>query len=104
MKSISYEFSKNNLLQMTDSMKLRLYAAAGLAIVITKGFDFSHEVEKNNIGFAVSFGAKPFADALVKLLTDASLAGKMRKTALEYSKKYDLHSFYKNAFSKILAG
>ena len=99
---VSYEFSKNNLLQLTDSMKLRLYTAAGLPIVITKGFDFSTEVEKNGLGIAVPFGVVPFAKALATLLTDTNLSSKVRKTALLYSKKYDLHTFYENAFARIL--
>ncbi len=99
---VSYEFSEDNLLQLTDSMKLRLYTAAGLPIVITKGFDFSTEVEKNGLGIAVPFGVEAFAKSLYQLLTDTNLASKMRKTALLYSKKYDLHTFYQRAFSRIL--
>lgn len=97
-----YEFSKNNLTQVTDPMKIRLYMSAGLPIVATKGFAFSEEIEKNNLGFAVDYDVESFSDKLIQLLSDNEFSNKMRVRTLEYSKKYDLHVFYNKVFKKIL--
>jgi len=99
---VSYEYSKNNLLQMTDPMKLRVYAAAGLPMVITKGFSFSKEVEQEELGFAVEYSIEGFANGIIKILQNEKLAKKLRSNNLSYSKKYDLDKFYKKAFSRIL--
>lgn len=97
-----YRRSYNNLTNLTDPMKIRLYLAAGLPVVVTKGFYFSEEVKNNNIGFTVEYEAKEFANALIKLLIDENLNKRIRRNALVYSKKYDLHAIYDKTFEKIL--
>lgn len=97
-----YEFSENNLTQITDPMKIRLYMSAGLPIVVTGNFTFSEEIEKNNLGFAVDYNVESFSDKLIRLFSDNELSNKMRVRILEYSKKYDLHVFYNKVFEKIL--
>lgn len=97
-----YEFSENNLTQITDPMKVRLYMSAGLPIVVTKNFTFSEEIRKNNLGFAVDYNVESFSDKLIQLLSDNEFSNRMRVRTLEYSKKYDLHVFYNKVFEKIL--
>lgn len=93
-----YAYSETSLTPLSDSLKMRLYLAAGLPVVITKGFWFSDEIEKNRLGFAVKDNADSFAEAILKLLTDQKLNQEIRNRALTYSKKLDLTGFYDRAF------
>lgn len=97
-----YEPSTENLTPLSDSLKMRVYLAAGLPVVITEGFHFSDEVKKYDLGFTVDFSVDSFSRAITKLLTDKSLNDKIRKRALDYSEKYDLTKIYKSTFNKIL--
>lgn len=94
-----YEYSETSLTPLSDSLKMRLYLAAGLPVVITKGFWFSDEIEKNKLGFAVKQDIKSFANAILTLLTDKQLNREIRNRALAYSKKLDLTGFYDRGFT-----
>lgn len=97
-----YAPSCNNLTSLTDPMKIRIYLAAGLPVVVTKGFNFSKEIENHHLGFSVDHKVKSFADVVIKLLENNSLNKTIRAKALAYSKKYDLHQIYDKIFKKIL--
>ena len=97
-----YEDVFDTLTSTSDSMKMRVYLAAGLPVVITKGFVFSREIEENNLGLTVQFKTKSFAKAVVKLLQNPTLNKKIRRKALVYSKKYDITNIYDRVLAKIL--
>lgn len=96
-----YRFSEQNLTPLSDSLKMRLYLAAGLPVIITKGFWFSDEITENELGLAVEDTSDSFAKAIIKLLKDGELNKKIRNRAFAYSKKMDLTGFYDRAFKKI---
>lgn len=96
-----YAYSETSLTPLSDSLKMRLYLAAGLPVVITKGFWFSDEIEANNLGFSVKDDAHSFAKAIVKLLMDKKLNQEIRKRALAYSEELDLTGFYDRAFTVV---
>jgi len=97
-----YEDVFDTLTATSDSLKMRIYLAAGLPVVITKGFIFSNEIEENDLGFAVDFKADAFADAIVKLLREKDFSLTVRKRALNYSKEFDIINIYNRTFQKIL--
>jgi glycosyltransferase involved in cell wall biosynthesis len=97
-----YTFSNDNLTPLSDSLKMRIYLAAGLPVVITRGFHFSNEIATHKLGFAVENNAKAFADAIIKLLENQKLNNETRKWALLYSEKYDVWKFYQEAFKRVL--
>lgn len=96
-----YAYSETSLTPLSDSLKMRLYLATGLPVVITKGFWFSDEIEENKLGFAVKQDARSFARAILKLLVDQKLNQEIRKRALAYSEKLDLTGFYDRAFTVV---
>lgn len=96
-----YAYSETSLTPLSDSLKMRLYLAAGLPVVITKGFWFSDEIQENSLGFAVSATADNFAKAVTKLLVDKKLNQEIRDRALAYSEKLDLTGFYDRAFTVV---
>lgn len=98
-----YEYSENNLTPLSDSLKMRAYLAAGLAVVITKGFWFSDEIAENQLGFAVKARVDDFAKAIVAILKDHKRSQEIRERALSYSKKLDLTAFYDRAFDKVFS-
>ncbi|MFH1832998.1 MAG: glycosyltransferase [Candidatus Levyibacteriota bacterium] len=97
-----YAYSEKSLTPLSDSLKMRLYLAAGLPVVITKGYWFSDEIEENRLGFAVNQTVDDFARAIIKLLNDNELNQEIRGRALSYSKKLDLTGFYNRAFKIVL--
>lgn len=99
-----YEPNFRNLLERTDPMKLRLYTAAGLPGVVTKGFHFSEEQVSEDIGVAVGYNAKELAGEIEKLIKNKKRYDEMRKNCLEYSKSFDQDTLYKKVFAKILNG
>lgn len=96
-----YAYSETSLTPLSDSLKMRLYLAAGLPVVITKGFWFSDEIQDNNLGFAVRDTAGSFAKAITKLLIDKKMNQEIRNRALAYSKELDLTGFYDRAFTVV---
>ncbi len=100
---VTYKYSTVNLIPTSDSMKMRVYLAAGLPVVITKGFIFSDEVEKNHLGFAVRYDAKEFAEKLMEILINNTLSKNLRACALAYSQKMDLTKIYNRTFTKIFS-
>lgn len=96
-----YAYSSENLTPLSDSLKMRIYLAAGLPVVITSGFHFSDEIEEHNLGFAVSDNPKSFAEAIIKLLENQKFNNETRNRALAYSEKYDVWRFYEEAFKKV---
>jgi len=98
-----YKFSEQNLTPLSDSLKMRLYLAAGLPVVITKGFWFSDEIAENKLGFAVGDNADNFAKAIIKLFKDEKINFEIRKRAFAYSKKFDLTGFYDRAFNNVIS-
>lgn len=92
----------DTLTARSDSMKMRVYLAAGLPVVITKGFHFSDEIEKFKLGYTVSFDPNASADKIVTLLTNSELNSAMRARALKYSEEYDIYKIYDRTFRKIL--
>lgn len=97
-----YAYSEKSLTPLSDSLKMRLYLAAGLPVVITRGYSFSDEIEENGLGFAVEDTADSFAKAITVLLKDQKLNQEIRARALAYSKKLDLGGFYDRAFKIVL--
>lgn len=97
-----YAYSEKSLTPLSDSLKMRLYLAAGLPVVITGGYWFSDEIKENALGFAVGQTADSFAKAIVRLFEDQELNKKIRSRALSYSKKLDLTGFYDRAFKVVL--
>ncbi len=96
-----YINSLENLTSLTDPMKLRIYLAAGLPVVVTKGFHFSLEIEKFNVGITTSCNTDSIAHAIIHLIRDKKLYGTMRTNALAYSIKYDMNAIYKKTFRKM---
>lgn len=96
-----YTYSSENLTPLSDSLKMRIYLAAGLPVAITGGFHFSDEIKEQKLGFAVSDNPKSFSEAIIKLLKNQKLNDQTRKRALAYSKKLDLTVFYNKAFSVV---
>ena len=99
---VTYKYSEVNLIPTSDSMKMRVYLAAGLPVVITEGFHFSDEIDKYKLGFAVPFNPKSFAEKIILLLTDTKLNNTIRNRALKYSEEYDIYKIYDRTFTKIL--
>jgi len=97
-----YKPSTNNLLQSTDPMKLRLYMAAGIPILTTKGFAFSKEVVENKLGFAVEYSSKAYGKQLQIVLKNRYLLDEIRKKALVYSKQFDQDNVFKKPLLKVL--
>lgn len=100
---VTYKYSEVNLIPTSDSMKMRVYLAAGLPVVLTKGFIFSDEVTKNDLGYAVNYEVKAFAEAIIQILTDDNLSHRLRGNALIYSKSMDLTAIYDRTFSTIFS-
>lgn len=90
-----YKPSASNLLQSTDPMKVRLYMAAGLPTITTKGFPFSKEIVENDLGFTVEYEERSYADAIERLLSDKGMYQLKRKNNLEYSKRFDQQRVFK---------
>ena len=103
MGLVTYKYSEVNLIPTSDSMKMRVYLAAGLPVVLTKGFIFSDEVVKNNLGFAVEYDVKGFAKSILQIMTDDALSRRLRTNALAYSKTMDLTGIYNRTFADILS-
>ncbi len=97
-----YEPNSRNLLERTDPMKLRLYTAAGLPSIVTRGFHFSDEISEENIGITVEYNAKDLANGIEKLFKDKKRYNAMRKRSLEYSKSFDQDILYNKIFKKML--
>lgn len=100
---VTYKYSEVNLIPTSDSMKMRVYLAAGLPVVLTKGFVFSDEVVKNDLGFAVDYDAKAFAKPIIRILTDDELSRKLRAKAIAYSRSMDLTAIYDRTFGAIFS-
>lgn len=100
---VTYKYSEVNLIPTSDSMKMRVYLAAGLPVVLTRGFIFSDEVTKNDLGYAVDYDVKAFAKAIMLILTDDDLSLRLRGNALVYSKAMDLTAIYDRTFSAIFS-
>ncbi len=96
-----YKPSKDNLLQLTDPMKLRLYMAAGLPIVTTGHFNFSDEVNENNLGFIAEYKASEYADKAIQLLSSPKLTDSVRSRALMYSKQFSQEKIFSIPLRKI---
>lgn len=97
-----YEDRFDTLTASSDSMKMRVYLAAGVPVVITKGFIFSEEISNNNLGLAVPFNSNKFADAIIELLKKKKLNREIRQRALAYSRATDIYTIYDRTFGKIL--
>lgn len=102
MGLVTYKYSEVNLIPTSDSMKMRVYLAAGLPVVLTKGFIFSDEVTKNDLGFTVEYDVKAFAKPIIQILTDDTLSRRLRANALAYSKTMDLTGIYNRTFADIV--
>ncbi len=100
---VTYKYSEVNLIPTSDSMKMRVYLAAGLPVVLTKGFIFSDEVVKNDVGFAVDYDAKAIAGRVMQILTDNGLSRRLRRNALSYSQSMDLTAIYDRTFEAIFS-
>ena len=100
---VTYKYSEVNLIPTSDSMKMRVYLAAGLPVVLTKGFVFSDEVVKNDLGFAVDYDAQAIARRVSQILTDDGLSRRLRRNALSYSKSMDLTAIYDRTFGAIFS-
>ena len=96
-----YENDFETLSSSSDPMKMRIYLAAGLPVIITKGFNFSDEIAKHNLGYAVTFKVESFVKATLKLLKNKELNLSIRKRALAYSKEYDIINIYDRTFQEI---
>lgn len=92
----------DNLTATSDSMKMRVYLAAGLPVIITRGFHFSDEIRKFKLGVTVPFDTEAIATAIIRLLSSKRTVVLMRQRALRYSQSYDIHSIYESTFRKIL--
>ncbi|MBI3576825.1 glycosyltransferase family 4 protein [Candidatus Gottesmanbacteria bacterium] len=97
-----YRNAVDNLTSKTDPMKIRLYQAAGVPVITTKGFHFSHEIEKSGTGVTADFSPTHFSHAVISLLKDKNFLQSLRAKALAHSKKYDIYTIYRNTFSQIL--
>ncbi|MDP1721696.1 MAG: glycosyltransferase [Candidatus Gottesmanbacteria bacterium] len=100
---VTYKYSEVNLIPTSDSMKMRVYLAAGLPVVLTKGFIFSDEVTKNDLGYAVDYDVKAFAKPIIQILSDDGLSRRLRSNALAYSKTMDLTGIYNRTFTDIFS-
>ncbi len=97
-----YRYSENNLLQRTDPMKPRLYIAAGLPVIATKGFYFTQEFVENKLGLGPSYDAKKYSDAIMSLLSNTKEYKKIRANCLSYSKKFDQDVIYTRVLSPVV--
>lgn len=97
-----YEYSTDNLTPLSDSLKMRVYLAAGLPVIITSGFHFSDEIKEHSLGFAVKDNVKDFSKSILKLLENKEYYKKIRQNALSYSRTYDLTKIYDRVFKQIL--
>jgi len=97
-----YEDVFDTLTATSDSMKMRIYLAAGLPVIITKGFIFSDEIERHKLGYAVSFRSKSFSKAIIALLKKKYTNLEIRKKALAYSEEYDIINIYNRVFEKVI--
>lgn len=100
---VTYKYSEVNLIPTSDSMKMRVYLAAGLPVVITRGFIFSNEVADHKVGFVVDYDVKKFSQKLVQILTDDDLSRRLRKNALGHSREMDLDGIYDHTFTTIFS-
>lgn len=98
-----YRNETDNLTSKTDPMKIRIYNAAGVPVITTKGFHFSHEIEKYKTGVTADFSSENFSHEVVSLLQNRTILQSMRTEALAYSKKYDIYSIYRKTFSQMLS-
>jgi len=96
-----YKPSKNNLLQLTDPMKLRLYTAAGLPIITTSRFNFSDEINENGLGFTVEYKSSEYADKAIQLLSNQKLSNSIRSKALMYSRQFDQEKIFSTPLRSI---
>lgn len=99
---VTYKYSTQNLIPTSDSMKMRVYIAAGLPVVITKGFLFSREIEEYQLGFSVNYDVKAFANKLIQILSNDRLSQKFRTNALAYSRELDITKIYNKTFHDII--
>lgn len=97
-----YRNAADNLTSKTDPMKIRIYQAAGVPVVTTKGFHFSHEIEKSGTGVVADFSPENFSHAIISLLKNKNTLHFIRSKALAYSKSHDIYTIYRTIFSHIL--
>ncbi|MCL4359691.1 glycosyltransferase [Patescibacteria group bacterium] len=96
-----YEDDMMTLSSSSDPMKMRIYLSAGLPVVITKGFNFSSEITKYNLGYEADYDTNSFVQALSKLLRNKKMYYVKRRNALEYSKRFDVIDIYNRTFTSM---
>lgn len=96
-----YEDDLETLNSTSDSMKMRIYLAAGLPVIITRGVSSSEVMVEEKLGYAVDFTPESFANATYKLLKNRELNLSIRKKALVYSRRFDITNIYNKTFNKI---
>ena len=97
-----YRNATDNLTSNTDPMKIRIYNAAGVPVITTKGFHFSYEIETSGTGVTANFSSENYAHAIISLLKNNKTLRSIRSRALVYSKNNDVYDIYRKTFAQML--
>jgi glycosyltransferase involved in cell wall biosynthesis len=82
-----------------DPGKIKIFLAAGLAVIMTAVPLVAQEVEAKRCGVIVTYDESSVAEAMLTLLTDDGLLGEYRANALAMAREYD----YAHIFARALA-
>lgn len=93
---IETEFIKNG-----DPGKIKDYLLLGLPVVVTRAFAGHQDMTLKKYGIVIDYNEKQFAEAILRLLGDASLFSEYRKNAIKKAKSYDWSTIMRPNFERI---
>jgi glycosyltransferase involved in cell wall biosynthesis len=91
---VIYKPLKNNFYKYADVGKVKVYAACGLPIIITKGPFTADEVYKAGAGIVINYDIEEFKNAITILLSSKKVYETYSKNALEYAKRFSYDNVY----------
>jgi glycosyltransferase involved in cell wall biosynthesis len=104
---VIYKPLKNNFYKYADVGKVKVYAACGLPIIITKGPYTADEVNKAGAGIVINYDIEEFKKAITILLSSKKVYETCSKNALKYAKTFSYDNVYEKpllmALTKIYA-
>jgi len=86
-----------------DPMKLKVYLACGLPVIVTDVPWMAEIIKKYDAGIVIKYNKNEFIDAVIKLMTNRELYFKLRENALKLAQKYTPEEVFGEALLDIIS-
>ena len=88
----------DSTLWTTDPMKLKVYMACGIPVIVTSIPESASEIVENHAGLVINYDKNELVNAISKMLTDDDFYCKCKENAVKVASTYDWEEIFSSAF------